>query len=127
MRILYDHQIFNMQEYGGISRYFYEIMKGISAIGGETFNTVRYSKNVFTNDSSLFKTNEFLPGHNFKNKYYFQTIINKLHAGKSILVDGYDLFHPTYYDTYFLKVLRKKPFVVMRKAKNDHKFLVSSS
>ncbi len=25
MKVLYDHQIFGWQEYGGISRYFYEL------------------------------------------------------------------------------------------------------
>lgn len=30
MRILYDHQIFSVQKYGGISRYFYEIIKRIA-------------------------------------------------------------------------------------------------
>jgi glycosyltransferase involved in cell wall biosynthesis len=30
MRILYDHQIFSTQEYGGISRYYYELARRIS-------------------------------------------------------------------------------------------------
>jgi len=30
MRIAYDHQIFDSQKYGGVSRYFYELAKGIS-------------------------------------------------------------------------------------------------
>lgn len=34
MRIAYDNQIFCWQPYGGISRYFYEIAKGISEIPG---------------------------------------------------------------------------------------------
>jgi glycosyltransferase involved in cell wall biosynthesis len=34
MRIAYDHQIFAWQEYGGISRYFFEVAKRINKIGG---------------------------------------------------------------------------------------------
>lgn len=30
MNILYDHQVFFWQQYGGISRYFYEIIKRIA-------------------------------------------------------------------------------------------------
>jgi glycosyltransferase involved in cell wall biosynthesis len=30
MRIVYDHQIFSMQEYGGVSRYFYELASRIA-------------------------------------------------------------------------------------------------
>ena len=30
MRIAYDHQIFDMQQYGGVSRYFVELAKGVS-------------------------------------------------------------------------------------------------
>lgn len=29
MRILYDHQIFSTQKYGGVSKYFCEVMKNI--------------------------------------------------------------------------------------------------
>ena len=35
MRIAYDYQIFGWQVYGGISRYFYELAKGISEIPGQ--------------------------------------------------------------------------------------------
>ena len=31
MRIAYDHQIFSIQEYGGVSRYFFELAKHTSA------------------------------------------------------------------------------------------------
>jgi len=30
MRIAYDHQVFGFQQYGGISRYYYELAKGVS-------------------------------------------------------------------------------------------------
>lgn len=40
--IIYDYQIFEMQRFGGISRYFCEIIKRISA---QHKITVRYSIN----------------------------------------------------------------------------------
>jgi len=36
MKIVYDHQIFSRQKYGGISRYFFEISKRIPALGGDS-------------------------------------------------------------------------------------------
>lgn len=36
MKILYDHQIFSRQKYGGISRYFHEISNRIPALAGDT-------------------------------------------------------------------------------------------
>ena len=32
MKILYDHQILIMQKYGGISRYFYELVTNLEQI-----------------------------------------------------------------------------------------------
>lgn len=34
MKILYDHQIFSTQHYGGVSRYFYEVAKRLSVVDG---------------------------------------------------------------------------------------------
>ena len=42
--IIYDYQIFEMQRFGGISRYFCEIIKRISA---QHKITVRYSINYY--------------------------------------------------------------------------------
>ena len=42
--IIYDYQIFEMQRFGGISRYFCEIIKRISA---KHKITVRYSINYY--------------------------------------------------------------------------------
>ena len=35
MRILYDHQIFSWQQYGGVSRYFYEIANQLAGMEGQ--------------------------------------------------------------------------------------------
>lgn len=34
MRILYDHQLFSLQDAGGASRYFYELMKALAGVDG---------------------------------------------------------------------------------------------
>ena len=40
MRIAYDYQIFGWQVYGGISRYFYELAKGVSEVAGQDVTVV---------------------------------------------------------------------------------------
>lgn len=40
MRIAYDYQIFGWQVYGGISRYFYELAKGVSGVPGQDVSVV---------------------------------------------------------------------------------------
>jgi len=49
MRVYYDHQIFCEQSFGGISRYFFELIKGANDM--ELFTPildVKFSNNVFS-------------------------------------------------------------------------------
>ena len=48
MRILYDHQIFSIQKYGGISKYFCELMKNLPP---ET----EYNLSLFFSDNQYLK------------------------------------------------------------------------
>jgi glycosyltransferase involved in cell wall biosynthesis len=62
----------------------------------------------------LFKKANILPDREFKGKYTLKKInysINKYYSKRSIQKNNFDLFHPTFYDTYFLDVL-KKPYVI---------------
>lgn len=131
MKILYDHQIFSLQQYGGISRYFYELLKDYS----ENVNincdlALQYSDNFYLFDGESpfnFKripVDEFFWGLKFKGKakihrtlarlglIYHPSISNKKISVKKINENGYDIFHPTYYDDYFLKYIKGKPFVL---------------
>ena len=55
MNILFDHQVFSWQQYGGVSRYFYEIANRIAAMPGnkvEIFSPL-YVNEYFRNDSRV--------------------------------------------------------------------------
>lgn len=112
MKLLYDNQIFNMVNYGGISRYFYELMKGISHLGHSPKSTVLYSSNVYTKDNDFFDSREFLPNFNFRGKYLITKQLNHFHREYLIKKSDFDVFHPTYYDSCFIRKLKNKPFVV---------------
>jgi len=112
MRILFDHQIYHYQNYGGISRYFYELTKGLIQLDNECQNSIFLSENEFTTEKSLYNSRKFVP-FDFKGKGSLKKYLNQKVSENIIKKGKYDIFHPTYYDTYFLNgILGKRPYVV---------------
>ena len=112
MKVLFDHQIYNNQKYGGISRYFYELSKGLIKQGVEVENSITFSENEFTADKQVFNSGGFIPLQ-FKGRGKLKRYLNRKASERAIKKEGFDIFHPTYYDTYFLdKQILKKPLVV---------------
>jgi len=99
MRVLFGHQIFSLQQYGGISRYFFELIKG--------FNSIDKLKVEFI---SPFYINEYLTDLKFT---YEGRIKVPVLAGTEKLItwgantlliyptlklrNNVDIFHDTYY------------------------------
>jgi glycosyltransferase involved in cell wall biosynthesis len=131
MKILFDHQIFTAQRFGGISKYFVQLILNlpediITEIG------IKYSNNEYLIKSNLkqglekisFPFDDFLPCFNFIGKHKLYTIISRFYnaenaynTNKRISVEllkkqDFDIFHPTYYDDYFLEYLGNKPFIL---------------
>ena len=106
MKILFDHQIFLAQKYGGISRYFVELVKKYDSLNQKYSLPIHYSNNVYLEDIKKIKV---FQENKFSNKLFYY--INRLIMNKYIKKDNFDIFHPTYYDPYFLKNL-KKPYVL---------------
>lgn len=118
MRILVHPQTFNLQRYGGISRYYTEVLSRIAK--NNTVQIPLYgTSNVYYNESSLVT---------LKQRIYFLYLklltlfgIRKLEKtrkrndkllNKMILNQKFDVFIPTYYDTSFLNFIDSKPFVL---------------
>ena len=108
LNILYDHQVFSWQKYGGISRYFCELM--------------RHSNGLFNYQvGGIFRKNEYLKELNLPDEYPEQikaqfgdnfNIHNNINRHDSITkAQNCDVFVPTYYEPYFLDNI-KKPFVL---------------
>lgn len=103
--VLIDNQVFDNQKFGGISRYFNELGLGNEAIQKmEVFVSENSNKNQIQKRIQrklmrvIFNQSQIKIG---KNDFYISQIKNL----------QYDIFHPTYYDNYFLAHL-KKPFVL---------------
>jgi len=119
MKILVDPQIFNQQKYGGISRYYTEIFSVLAKKPAVDVNIPIYSTdNIYLKDSDLLTKNIFLTS--LYNTLAFLGIstksLRKKNANqlleKICHENNYDVFIPTYYDPYFLDLIREKPFVL---------------
>jgi len=103
MKVLYDHQIFSLQKYGGISRYFFELMKHSYGLFEYDVSGV-YSENEYVKPLKLFK--EFPLKSYFKGKRTIVSVLNKPNSIKKIKQKKYNIIHPTYYDPYVLKYIK---------------------
>lgn len=113
MKILFDHQTFTNQEFGGISRYFFELIKRFE---NDTIDScevgLKYTNNAYLNKDTLEGLTPFFPDRTLYKKRKIMDLLNKQICKKKLKKSNFDVFHPTYYDPYFLKVIGKKPFVV---------------
>ena len=113
MRLLYDYQIFSRQVYGGISRYFFELMNYFYDNGTcEFFLSLKYSNNEYIQNASFSPHKSFFPGFSFPGKRTFMDKINQWNSQNLIKKSFFDVFHPTYFNTYFLRSWDQKPFVL---------------
>lgn len=112
MKTLYDHQIFTQQQYGGISRYFFELIKRYDGIENSCDVATTFSENAYYNNAVNPNIKPFFPNSKFRGKQRIVTYLNARKSLSNIQKEGYDIFHPTYYNDYFLDKIKRKPFVV---------------
>ena len=111
MKVLFDHQTFTIQRYGGISRYFANLNYGLNLIPGISAKiALLYTENEYVKQLP-FPFNNTLGRKLFTGHYNRIYRWNKRYCIRKIKSGNFDVFHPTYYDTYFLEDLRK-PFVL---------------
>lgn len=129
MKILYDYQMFFNQKYGGISNCFANLIKHLP--GDVEYNIgIKQSENVHLIESQLKPVGHL---HNIENylgkkpfpgrgkvfrllRSFFPFVdsshYNRLYSQRLLERGAFDIFHPTYFDDYFLPYLGKKPFVL---------------
>lgn len=111
MKIFYDHQVFSWQKVGGVSRYFVELMTHLPADIGYMMPPV-LSENVYLDllgDSIPPVKRWSVAGYRVRKKLY--EAVNQYRSSRMIAKGGFDVLHPTYYSTYFLRH-RKSPYVI---------------
>jgi len=113
LRVVYDHQVFSWQTFGGVSRYYCELMREFRRTHAVDFRLgVRYSNNAYLNSTTLSAHRQFFKKHNFRGKAILLGALNRRYS-KSLIARGeFDIFHPTFFDPYFLNLLGNRPFVM---------------
>lgn len=110
VNILFDHQIFSMQRFGGISRYFANI-----------YGSIKNQPDIHADIAILRTNNHYIqdfpaPLNNTLGDVLIHSRDkaakwNKAYSKFRIKKNDYNLLHPTYYDSYFLNYT-KKPYVI---------------
>ena len=128
MRILYDYQAFDLQVIGGVSRCFAQLYNHLpqevdSTIGIRESdnkyiqNLIKIHPRGYGYDHFLWGINIYGKGHLHlwsdifrKHKYYPN--FNQNYCIELLKKGDFDVFHPTYFNDYFLPYLKEKPFVL---------------
>jgi glycosyltransferase involved in cell wall biosynthesis len=113
MKLLYDHQTFTYQNYGGISRYFYEMYREFRHYPDVDFScSLALSNNDYLKHDPIVPHRELLPNITIKGKQKFMIGVNVLKSIQAYRKSDFDIFHPTYYDTYYFILKKKRPLVI---------------
>lgn len=115
MKIIFDPIIFLLQRYGGISRYYSEIIKILSSKNEFDIEfPLYYSDNLHVNNYNLGK-NSLIRKYSKLVPFRYKERLKKksVHAFiERIEHSNFDLIIPTYFDTSFLEYKREIPFVL---------------
>jgi glycosyltransferase involved in cell wall biosynthesis len=113
MKILYDHQIFSFQEYGGVSRYFFELSEHLSQLENVQLKfSMLFSNNEYIRDNPVIRSIPFFSGNKSAVKKKLIWKFNQALSSAAVVIGNYDIFHPTYYHPYYLKLPVRKPTVL---------------
>jgi len=113
VKILFDHQIFSEQQYGGISRVYSQLFQQFDKINEIEYElSIILSNNHYLSQFNNLKHYKFSPNYKFKGRRKIIEYINEKKCIKAIKKMEYDIFHPTYFDPYFLNYINDKPYVL---------------
>lgn len=108
--ILYDAQIFDIQNYGGISRYFSNLITGVKQSGSfEVKLPIVHSTNYYIR--AFPRVLNYQIGNILCKNVKTKSRWNNWYVQQNIKRNDFDIFHPTYYNPYFLESLTK-PLVI---------------
>ena len=100
LSVYYDYQILFAQKYGGISRYFYELIPRLRNLGVECDISCFHNHNYYFAEelgtvdlSELAKRNRLLQSAEWRMSW----IVNRIKSAIDTRRKHYDIIHPTYY------------------------------
>ena len=113
-KILYDHQMFTFQRFGGVTRYFADLMYNLPQGDFTADLPMKYCENHYVTKTYGHKYDKLPFPENYRIRRRLYELANDFISKKAIKNGDYDIFHPTYYNPYFLNALKKrqKPLVL---------------
>ena len=126
MKVLFDPQIFSSQRVGGISRLFAGLFDAFDLEPRVDWSVViDFPHNLYIQElercrGPMTRYSQFFGGKKFRGKGRFYSAFcavsryqsERLETVRQAQEGDIDLFHPTYYDDYFLRGLKGLPFVL---------------
>lgn len=109
MKILFDHQFLSYQDYGGVSKYFFELYSHFIA-ENQVDIPIGFSNSDFLKSLNL-SAHPFFPHKAFVGKRFAMNLLNIPYSRYKIKREDYDVFHPTYFSPYFVEI-NQKPSVI---------------
>lgn len=113
-KILYDNQMFTFQRFGGVTRYFADLMFNLPPGEFRFSMPMKFCENHYVTVTYGRKYNSLSFPKNYRWRRRLYQFTNRQYSRVALLRGNYDLFHPTYYSPYFLDIVkdRQKPFVL---------------
>ncbi len=128
MKVIYENFIFSQQKYGGISRYFYELIKSFNKKNDiKTITPLILSNNHYIKDKKDLKHLSFFPNKRIRGKPTLTFLVNRIAFLITLQTKNFDIVHPTYFDTYFLKFIGNKKLVLTVYDMIDEKFYLDKT
>ncbi|GAB4015108.1 glycosyltransferase family 4 protein [Spirosoma koreense] len=122
MNIFFDYQAFTLQAYGGISRYYCELITGIN----KTLPNKAHLSILWSNNIQLREYNIPVHKYIFPKRHRLLSKTNKLYNILDKEVHNYDIYHATYFDDFLGRYIKTRPFVTtfhdMTYERLSHKF-----
>ena len=99
MKVAFDNQIFSLQQYGGISRYYVRLIQQLSnlKVDAKIFSPINHNKYLQEIPNNL-KFGKFLEEYPFKT-YRLINIFSKYFSNYLIKKWEADIIHETYYSS----------------------------
>ena len=114
IKVLFDSQIYDLQEFGGISRMYVDIANELNKNEiVENYSGNGVARGKYQDFLAKFSVNKTKNFYLSKAKPYLEGNDNNRELSKKTIEDGdYDVLYPTFFSTYFLECLKGKPFVM---------------
>ena len=113
-KILYDDQMFTFQRFGGVTRYFADLIYNLPADEFVADIPMKFCENHYITETYGHKHDKLSFPANYRLRRRIYSLFNRSISKRAVKRGDFDIFHPTYYSPYFLPFVksRKRAFVL---------------